>query len=259
MTRLAIAGYGAIAGVLARTQGLSIAAVLARPGREEAARAVFDAVPVVTEVAALPPVDLLVECAGHGGLRAHGPAALARGLDVLSVASGALADAAFQREIEAAAARGARLRLASGAVGALDALSAAAQGRLDRVNYTGRKPPEGWRGSPAEDALDLDALDRPAVHFEGSARDCALAYPKNANVAASVALAGLGFEATRARLIADPGASRNIHEVTAEGDFGAFSFTIEGRGLPGNPRSSALTAMSLIRAIRDRDAGLVLT
>ena len=67
----------------------------------------------------------------------------------------------------------------------------------------------------------------------------------------------MGLDNTSARLIADPSIDRNLHEVTAEGDFGEFTFSIAGRGLPDNPRSSALTAMSLVRAVRDRSASLV--
>ena len=113
-------------------------------------------------------------------------------------------------------------------------------------------------GSPAEDRLDLDTLDQAATHFEGSARQAATLYPKNANVAAAVALAGAGFEATKVRLIADPGVAANIHEVKASGAFGSFTFHIEGRALPDNPRSSALAAMSVVAAIERQQSAIVI-
>ncbi|MGB3408802.1 MAG: aspartate dehydrogenase domain-containing protein, partial [Jannaschia sp.] len=87
-----------------------------------------------------------------------------------------------------------------------------------------------------------------------TARAAALAYPKNANVAAAVAMAGLGFDATLVELIADPTISANIHEVSAKGAFGQMTFRVAGANLPDTPRSSALAAMSLIAAIRDREA-----
>lgn len=190
----------------------------------------------------------VIDCAGHEGLAAHGPDALRAGHDMTTLSLGALADPALADALEAAAKQGgSRLSFASGAIGALDCLDAARVGGLHAVRYVGRKPPRGWMGSPAEDMLDLASMtDAPAVHFSGSARDAATRYPKNANVAAAVALAGLGFDATDVELVADPRIDRNMHEIHAEGAFGAFRFSIEGQALPGNPRSSALAAMSAV-------------
>ena len=250
----ALIGHGPVARAVAAALGPP-KAVICRPGRRAAAEADLGA-PALTEAAALPEgLACVVEAGGHAGLRAHGPAVLARGTDLVAVSLGALADAALLSELTAAAeAGGARLDLATGAIGALDALAAARTGGLTRVVYIGRKPPAGWAGSAAENKIDLGSLTAPAPHFEGTARDCALAYPKNANVAAAVALAGLGFEATEARLIADPTIAANIHRIEAEGAFGHLTFEIAGQGLPDNPKSSALTAMSLVHALRDRAA-----
>jgi hypothetical protein len=125
----------------------------------------------------------VADCAGHPALRQHGEAILLGGTDLISVSSGALADAGLYDKLAAAAhSGGAQLRVVSGAIGALDALSAGSVGTLTQVTYRGRKPPKGWRGSPAESKLDLDSLTEATVHFSGTARDAALEYLANAAI-----------------------------------------------------------------------------
>lgn len=205
----------------------------------------------INSVSELPDdITLMVDCAGHAALEEHGCSILKRDIDLITVSLGALADAVLADNLlQAAQSSGAKLHLASGAIGALDCLRAAKVGGLGDVIYVGRKPPHGWRGSPAEKQIDLETLKTAATHFEGSARIAAMTYPKNANVAAAVAIAGTGFDSTKVKLVADPSISDNIHEIHASGSFGRFSFRIEGRALPDNPRSSALAAMSVISAI----------
>lgn len=249
-----IIGYGAIARYVAAAlaQDGATLCVLARPGRRAAAEAAISGAHAVDDVAALMErADLVVDCAGHAGLAAHGPDLLRGGVQLITLSIGALADEALLHALRhAAGAGGGRLHLASGAIGALDALSAAAIGGLSHVRYSGVKPPAGWAGSPAADVLDLGGLHTATAHFTGTARDAALRYPKNANVAAAVALAGLGFDATEVQLIADPAATGNTHRIEARGAFGQLDFTITGTALPDNPKSSALAAMSAVRAAR---------
>lgn len=261
LEKIAVIGCGAVADYALRHLGDSARITIAviEPGWEDRAREVFGGeVVLVNSVGDMPELpDAVYDCAGHGALRQHGEQVLRSGIDLVSVSSGALADQVlFDKLMSAAQDGGAQLKVVSGAIGALDALSAASIGGLDSVVYRGRKPPQGWVGSPAEDKLELASLAEPTVHFSGSAREAALAYPKNANVAASVALAGIGFDDTTAELIADPGVSENIHEVIADGAFGHFEFRISGRPLPSNPKSSALTAMSVVRESRNRVAPL---
>jgi aspartate dehydrogenase len=256
MQTIAIIGCGAIGEAVAEylvdCENVEVAVAIIEPGMESRAREVFgDNVEILNNIdGASTQVDLAVDCAGHPALRQHGETVLSLGIDLVTVSSGALADADLHDKLAAAAERGgAQLRVVSGAIGALDALSAGSVGSLTHVTYRGRKPPSGWRGSAAESKIDLDALTEATVHFSGSARNASLEYPKNANVAASVALAGIGFDDTQVELIADPGIERNVHEILAEGDFGRYEFRIEGEPLPNNLRSSAITAMSVVREI----------
>lgn len=254
--QIAIIGQGAIGGYVRAhlPDGVIEVARIVRRGNESAGDP-----PRINTVGDLPAgVDLVVDCGGHAALAMHGPAALARGIDVLTVSLGALADQALYDQLQdAARTGGAKLQLASGAIGGLDALRAACIGPMQSVTYKGRKPPAGWLGSPAADALDLDALTEPATHFTGTARQAALAYPKNANVAAAVALAGIGLDATWVELIADPQAQGNTHEIHATGQFGELHFQITGKGLPDNPRSSALAAQSVVSALAERQKSIL--
>ncbi|MDJ0793807.1 MAG: aspartate dehydrogenase [Woeseiaceae bacterium] len=265
MRTIAIIGFGAIGEAVARyldkEPAAAVGTAIVRPGRDKQARRVFGPdIVVVHEVCELSSdIDLVVDCAGHPALREHGVGILSSGIDLVTVSAGALADGELFDALAEAAQRGnAQLRVVAGAIGALDALSAGSVGKLERVTYRGRKPPQGWRGSAAEEKIDLGALSEATVHFSGNARDAALEYPKNANVAASVALAGIGFDATEVELIADPGVARNVHEIIAEGDFGRLEFRIEGNSLPDNPRSSAITAMSVVREILNPNSPIVI-
>src|SRR5690606_34285487 len=184
-------------------------------GRVDVPRPALDCLsyrPVITDnFADAPPADLVVECAGHRAIEDHVLPALAAGYPCVVTSVGALAVPGTPERLEAAArAGGSRLELLAGAMGAIDALAAARLGGLDEVVYTGSKPPEAWKDTPAQQVCDLDGLADAAVIFDGNARDAARAYPRNANVAATLALAGLGLEKTRVRLIADPRASGNV-------------------------------------------------
>ncbi len=256
---VAVIGYGAIADhviseILAVPQ-IDLTSLLCRepslPKATAYAEGRFAVVTSVDQLDSKP--DLLIDCAGHEGLKSHGPAALKNGIDVISISTGALAESGFALELEDAARTGkAILTLLPGAIGGTDVIAAAATGDLEKVVYTGRKPPQGWHGSRAETVCDLETLTEPFEHFIGTAREAATLYPTNANVAATLALVGVGLDKTEVRLLADPTVTRNTHEIEAEGSFGKVSITVEGNTLPNNPKSSALAAMSIVADLKRR-------
>ncbi|WP_112320953.1 aspartate dehydrogenase [Oceanibium sediminis] len=201
--------------------------------------------------------DLVVECAGHGAVVQYGPAVLSAGIDLLTASVGAFADAALLDRLKGIAAdTGVQILLPAGAIAGIDALGAARLSGIHEVTYVGRKPPAAWTGTEAEQHLDLASLSEEAVFFDGTAREAAARFPKNANVAATVALAGVGMDATRVRLIADPIASGNTHELHVSSNAMDLTLQVTGNASPLNPKTSLSTAYSLARAVLNRSAAI---
>ena len=252
-------GFGAIGlEVAQRLDGdatAQINQIMVRPGRENEVRAQVNSdVQVFSSMAHINPMpDFVLECASHEAVSEYGPYFLKKGVDFGVVSIGAFSNVdVYNRLCECSRVGAAQLCILSGAVGGMDALSAARAEGLDEVTYISRKPPMSWAGTLAEEVIDLQSVVEATVIYEGSARDAAREFPKNANVAATIALAGLGFDDTKVTLIADPKAKGNTHQIEAAGAFGEMSVKIVGKPLPDNPKTSALTAMSAIRTIKNR-------
>ena len=106
--------------------------------------------------------------------------------------------------------------------------------------------------------INLQAIEEPTVIFSGSARKAAVLFPKNANVAATAALAAIGMDRTEVELVADPKTERNTHTLTYEGTAGSYKVVIAGNPSPINPKTSQLTALNIVRAIENRTHRIVI-
>ena len=198
-------------------------------------------------------LNVIVEAASHRVVEENGPEILKHGIDFIPASLGALVDARLLRELtDAAAETGSILHIPSGGIGGLDALQAAIVGGVHSVTMTTRKPPATWKGIPYVERmdLDLDRIDRPVELYRGPARDCVKEFPQSINIAAALSLAGIGFEATEIRIVADPNVSSNTHEIDCKGVAGHFSLTLENVPVPENPRTTYMACQSIVATLK---------
>jgi len=203
--------------------------------------------------------DVVIEAVSPAVVRANALAWLEGGADVLVMSVGALADADLLDRLAATAGRlGRQVLVPSGAVGGLDVLRAAAVGGLDAVELRTTKPPAALRGAPylVQHGIDVNSITEPTVVFDGPAAEAVVAFPANLNVVAALSLAGIGPLRTRVVLVADPSATRNIHEVRARGSFGELYLRLDNRASADNPRTSLLAPLSALALLRRRAAAV---
>ena len=254
---IGIVGCGAIGRALIREAvggrlGVPVAGVASRTAsRAERFLAALDDPPPYLGLAELVQrCSLVVETAGAHAVPELAEAAFGAGKGLLVISVGALLE--HPQIIENARKTGCRLLLPSGAIAGLDGIKSACSGRVDSVTMVSRKPPRALEGAPflAERGISLDGLREERELFCGPAREACRGFPANLNVSAAVSLAGVGPDKTIVRILATPGLERNCHDIEVTGEFGRLAVHIEN--IPSeNPKTGRLTAMSIIRSIRD--------
>lgn len=256
MKQLMMIGFGAMAHEVCRHLPKDLAlkwVVVPERSIESVQQVVSAEVQVISTVDDCQGVpDYVIEVAGQAAVKEHVEKIVSKGWSIGLISVGTLADQAFFEHIQQVAERsGAQIHLLAGAIAGIDGLAAAREGGLEKVTYQGCKSPNSWRGSYAEQLVDLDGVTQATVFYRSSAREAALNFPANANVAATIALAGLGLDETMVELMVDPHIQQNKHTICAEGRFGQMSIEMLGVPLENNPKTSTLAALSVIRACRN--------
>lgn len=235
---------------------IEVAAMACR-GTSPRAKALADefAIPYVTDFAALVErrPDVVVEAASHEAVREHGERLLGEGIAVIVLSGGVLADDDLRHRLEAAAWRtGALLYVPSGGIAGLDALKAACIAGVDEVKITVMKPPAAWKKIDYVEKLgvDLDALAAPTTLYEGPARVGVPLFPANVNIAAVLSMAGIGFDRTQLKVVADPALTTNTHVIEFRGKTGRVSLKVENVPAPDNPKTAWLACYSALAALK---------
>lgn len=263
MRRIGLIGLGAIGATIVEmwarllSERERLAAVLVRPAQVDvASRRVGPKTLVTPDIGTFldSDLDIVIEAAGHGAVHDYAEKILAEGCELHVLSTGALADRVLRQRLQAFAGRGrGHIVIPSGALAGFDGLRSMRAAGLLSVKYTSAKPVHAWRGTPAEQAFRLDELDGPAVVFAGTAEEAARSFPRNANLAAAVALAGIGFEKTRVELVADPRLTDNLARIEAVSAVCKLDLTLTSIAFSENPKTSQITALSAIAALHDRE------
>ena len=184
-------------------------------------------------------VDLVLECASPSSVKQLAPTVLKHGKDMIIMSIGAFMDKEFYTDVlKIAKENNTKIHLPSGAVVGLDGIKAVAKFGLEEVNLVTRKSPK---------SLGKD-IDKEEILFEGKASDAVKEFPLNINVAATISMAC--NRDIDVKIIVDPKVDRNVHEITARGDFGEFKTTTMNYPCSANPKTSMLAALSAIRLLK---------
>ncbi|MFO7678288.1 MAG: aspartate dehydrogenase [Thermoplasmatota archaeon] len=186
-------------------------------------------------------VDIVFEGASHEAVTTYAEQILSAGKDLILMSVGALFEDDFQQKIiQIAREKNCKIYIPSGAVCGIDGIISAKNAQLHEVTLVTTKPPESF---------GKDVNER-TVLFKGNAREAVKQFPANINVAASISLAGKGFDQTKVEIVADPVVTRISHKILAHGDFGRIRVEIENMPNPNNPGSSYMASLSAIATLK---------
>ncbi|MEM7211566.1 MAG: aspartate dehydrogenase [Pseudomonadota bacterium] len=265
MLTVGIAGLGAIGMRVARgldrgeIEGMALTAVSAG-NLDRAATRVSDfkmppKIVVATELAAH--ADIVIECAPKPIFRSLAESALQAGRTFVPLSCGQMLE--HMDLVDIARANGGRVLIPTGAIIGLDLIRAMAVGKIHSVTLETRKPPNGLEGAPhlVNNNISVENLSEPKLVFKGNAREAAIGFPANVNVAAALSLAGIGPDRTMVEVWADPTIDRNMQTVRVASDSGEAEMCVRNIPSVENPRTGKITALSVIACLQRMTAPMV--
>ena len=198
--------------------------------------------------------DIIIEAASQQAVKNFAKRIIESGKDLMVMSVGALADTLFLAELLQLTPirKGhSKIYVPSGAIAGIDAIRSVRH-IADSISLTTKKSPKALAGAPFFTArnVSLDNITKVTEIYEGPAVEAVKLFPANVNVAAVLSLAGIGVEKTMVRILADPEATTNQHEIVATGSFGEIKISVNNVTAPGNPKTSFLAVLSAIECLR---------
>ena len=184
----------------------------------------------IDELLALKP-KVIVEAASQQAAKDYVPKIVAAGIELIVMSTGALLDLDVDLS---------KVHVPSGAIGGLDAISSAALAGINEVVLTSRKNPK---------ALGAENKEEKIV-YEGYAEEAAKRFPREMNVAATLALTVKPAK-VKVQVVSDPAVTRNTHEIQVKWKFGEMFLRFANDPHPDNPHTSALAAWAAIKLLQN--------
>ncbi len=186
-------------------------------------------------------VDVVFEAASKEAVLEYAEMIISAGKDLVIMSVGSLLNEKFRINIEKIAKeKRCKIYIPSGAVCGIDGILSGSIDMIDEVTLVTTKPPESLNKK----------YNKRMIVYEGNAREAVKKFPMNINVAASLSLAGIGFDKTKVEIVADPVATRISHKILAHGKFGRLRAEVENMPNPNNPRSSYMASLSAIATLK---------
>jgi aspartate dehydrogenase len=173
---------------------------------------------------------VVVEAAGQQAVRDYYEKLVASNAQVIIMSTGALLNLNADDP---------KVHFPAGAIGGLDAIAAAANAGIDEVTLTSRKNPKALNKTNTEEA----------IIYEGTAKEAARQFPREMNVAATLALTVKPVQ-VKVVVISDPKVTRNTHQIHVKWRYGDMQLQFENQPHPDNPHTSALAAWAAIRLLQ---------